>query len=90
MATELVEKSELDIFKRYIDERCAGSLNGHSLAEAIEKFREYQRQLFSLQERIRLSEESAEREGTRPLTEEIMKETFVRLDAKLDQEGIAD
>ncbi|NOY29984.1 MAG: hypothetical protein GXP28_07335 [Planctomycetes bacterium] len=90
MATGLLEKSDLDIFKRYIDERCGGSLGRHSLAEAIEKFREYQQQLSALQERLRLSEESAEREGTRPLTDEIMEATFVRLDAKLDQEEIAD
>jgi len=82
--------NELDTFKRYIDERCGGSLNGHSLAEAIQEFREYQQQLAALQERLRLSEESAEREGTRVLTDEIMEGIFGRLDAKLDQEGIAD
>jgi len=64
MATDISNKSELDTFKRYIDERCGGSLNGHSLEEAIEEFRAYQDQLFAMRERLRLSEESAERDGT--------------------------
>lgn len=87
MATDTVVTSELDAFQRYIDERCGGSLNGHSLAESIDEFREYRKQLSAVRERLRLSEESAERDGTRVLTDEIMNETFGRLDAKLDQEA---
>ena len=87
MATDITQTSELDAFQRYVEERCGGSLNGHTLAEAIADFREYQRQLAALREKLRLSEESAERDGTRPLTDEIMADTFARLDAELRGEG---
>jgi len=90
MATDIFAESELDSFKLYVDDRLGGSLEGQSLAKAIEEFREYQQQLSALRERLRLSEESAEREGTRVLTDQIMEEAFGRLDTKLDQEGMAD
>ncbi len=88
MAADTVTTSDLDAFKRYIDERCGGSLNGQSLAEAIDDFREYQQQLSALQERLRLSEESAERDGTKPLTEERLNKLCDRWEAELKGEGV--
>jgi len=88
MATNLVDQSELDTFKRYIDERCGGSLPGQSLADAIGEFREYQQQLSAVRERIRLSEESAERDGTRPLTEERLDKLCDQWEAELKDEGV--
>jgi|GEM_PF-6114754 len=88
MATDIVNKSELDAFQRYIDERCGGSLQGHSLTEAIEEFREYQQQLFAVRERLRISEESAEREGTMPLTEKRLNELCDQWKAELKEEGV--
>jgi len=83
-----VEKSDLDIFKRYIDERYGGSLHGHSLAKAIEEFREYQRQLSALQERLRLAEASADREGTRALTVERLDKLCNQWESELKEEGV--
>lgn len=90
MATDITNQSELDAFKRYVDERCGGSLNGKSLEKAIAAFREYQQQLSALQERLRLSEESAERDGTRPLTEERLDEMCDRWEEELKGEGVVE
>jgi len=90
MATDITNQSELDAFKLYIDERCGGSLNGHSLAEAIGEFREYQQQLTALREKLRLSEESAERDGTILMTDKVVEERYRRLNAELAKEEIID
>jgi len=90
MATDTVQTSELDSFQRYIDERCGGSLNGHSLSEAIEKYRHYEKQLAALRERLRLSEESAKRDGTLLMTDEVVEARYRKLDAELAEEGITD
>jgi len=88
MATDIVDKSELDTFKRYIDERCGGSLPTDSLAEAIEEFREYQQQLSALQKRLRLSEKSTEREGTRALSEDRLDKLCDQWEVELKKEWV--
>jgi len=88
MATEIVAESELDTFKLFVDEHFGGSLEGHSLAKTIEQFRVYQKQLTALRERLRLSEESAEREGTRVLTEERLNKLCGQWEEELKEEGV--
>ena len=89
MATDTTQSTdELDAFQRYINERHNGSLNGHTVDEAIAEFREHQRQLADLREKVRESEESAEREGTQPLTKERLDAMLAEEDKKLRAEGV--
>lgn len=88
MATGTAHTSDLDAFKRYVDERCGGSLEGHSLSEAIAEFRTYQQQLAELQQKLRLSEQSATSEGTQPLSEGRLDEMCDQWEAELRNEGV--
>lgn len=81
---------ELEAFNRYVVERLGGSLGGQTLEEALAKFREYQRQLSKLKAKIQQSEESAAREGTRPMTDDVIADRHARLDQLLAEEGITD
>lgn len=83
MTTEV--QNELDAFNRYIAERCGGSLNGHTLEEAVQEFREYQRELAEVRAKVQEAIESSEREGSRPLNDE---EFWARANARLDAKGI--
>ncbi len=89
MSTDTTQSSdELDEFHRYINDFHDGSFNGHTIDEAIEEFKEHQRQLAELREKVRKSEESAEREGTQPLTKQRLEAMLAEEDKKLREEGI--
>jgi len=85
MATDI--QDERKAFNRYIDEQCGGTLNGHTLEEALAEFREYQRQLEQLREKLRLSEESAKRDGTHELSEERLDKLCDTWEQELRDEG---
>jgi len=84
MATDTTQSpDELDAFQRYINERHNGSLNGHTVDEAIAEFREYQRQLAECRAKIQAGLDSADTEGTQPLTEERLNTLIEKADQQL-------
>lgn len=79
---------ELAEFQRYINEHHNGTLNGHTVDQAIAEFKQHQRELAELREKVRQSEESAEREGTQPLTKERLDSMIEEVNTELRNEGV--
>ena len=79
-------QTELDEFQRFIAERHGGTLNGHTLGEAVEEFRLYRAQLSELRTKLEKSAAS----GTLKLTDAFLEERFQQLDKELADEGIKD
>lgn len=83
MASEL--PSEVGLFQEFLDSRVQGENPLGSLDEAVLEFREYQRQLADLKEKIRVGLEQCERGEVGPFDAE---ETKRRLGERLAKEGI--
>jgi len=77
MATEILNDREA--FNRFLDERFGGSMNGHSLEQALAEFREYQKQLAAVQAKVQRSIEAGGRGESQPLDDE---EFWARADAR--------
>lgn len=88
MATDI--QDEREAFNRYLDEHCGGSMNGHTLEESLADFREYQRQLADCRAKVQAAIDSADSEGTEPLTEERLDEMIGEWNAELRKEGVID
>jgi len=83
-------QNEREAFNRYLDEHCGESLNGHTLEESLADFRAYQRQLADCRAQVQAAMDSADSEGTEPLTEEKLDEMIGEWNAKLRKEGVVD
>lgn len=82
--------TDLEAFRSYVNDKLGGTLNGHSMDEAVAEFLEYQRQIDALKQKVAEAERSAESHGTRPMTEVVVRERRQRLDALLADEGVSD
>ncbi len=83
MASEL--PSEVGLFQEFLDSRADRETPLGSLDEAVLEFREYQRQLADLKEKLRVGLEQSERGEVGPFDAE---ETKRRLREQLAKEGI--
>lgn len=88
MSTKTDSTNELDAFQQFMNDRHGGTLNGSTLDEAVEEFRQYRQQLTKLREKLNRSEQSATEEGTHTMSEQRIQKTFKRLDAQLEKDGI--
>lgn len=82
--------TERDAFNAYIDNRWGGNLNGTSLEEALQEFRNYQNELNNAKLKIQEALESSERGELQPLDDSRLAALFDRQDALLRSEGIED
>jgi len=88
MGNDSTLTTELEEFQHFINDHHNGLLNGHTVDEAIAEFKEHKRQLAELREKVRKSEESAECEGTQPLTKKRLEAMLAGEDRKLREEGV--
>jgi hypothetical protein len=82
MATQL--PSEVGLFQEFLVKLFAGGKPPGSLDEAVNEFREYQRELADLKEKLRIAEEQSARGQTGPFDAEATKRW---LHERLAQEG---
>lgn len=82
--------SDHDAFNTFIDVRWGGDLNGTSLEEALQEFREYQREQGVVQLQIAEALHSSTIGESRPLNDIRLNAIFKRRDAELRKEGIED
>jgi hypothetical protein len=88
MSTDL--QTERDAFIAFIDRRWGGDLNGTTLEDAVREFRQFQRELSDVQQKIQEALISSERGESGPLDDDRLEALFQRKDAQLRNEGIGD
>lgn len=79
------EISEKQAFDTFIAEQLGGELNDLSVEQAVAQFREYQRDLDRIRERIALAEEQYNRGNAKPLDDVKFRN---RLNMLMDEKGI--
>jgi len=77
--------SEVGLFQEFLVSRSEGGSPPSSLDEAVNEFREYQRQLADLKEKIRAGLDQCERGEVGPF---VADETMRRVRERLAKEGI--
>jgi hypothetical protein len=82
--------SDRDGFNTFIDVRWGGNLNGTSLEDALQEFRDYQRELESAQVQIAAALQSSADGESNPMDDARLGALFQRRDAELLREGIED
>lgn len=79
------EISEKQAFDTFIAEQLGGELIDLSLEQAVAQFREYQRDLNRIKERIALAEEQYNRGDAKPLDDVKFRDGLIKL---MDEKGI--
>ncbi len=79
--------TERDAFNAYIDKRWGGNLNGTSLEEALQEFRNYQDELNNAKLKIQEALDSSERGELQPMDDSRLAALFDRQDALLKSEA---
>jgi hypothetical protein len=82
--------TERDAFNAYIDNRWGGNLNGTSLEEALQEFRNYQNELADAQFKIREAIRASDSGELQPMNDSRLAALFDRQDALLRSEAIED